>query len=73
MLLVDALLSQKGLQELLNIASRIMGNPMFVTDRSNHAIAVSDTKYVEDIGWNMMKISVPDQGLGVRDAGPEET
>ena len=72
MLLVDALLSQKGLQELLNIASRIMGNPMFVTDRSNHAIAVSDTKYVEDIGWNMMKISVPDQGLGVRDACLEE-
>ena len=72
MLLVEALISQKGLQELLNVAARIMGNPIFVSDRSNHAIAASDTKYVEDTGWNMINLSVPDQGLGVREACLEE-
>lgn len=72
MLLINALLSQKGLQELLNVAAKVMGNPIFVSDRSNHAIAASETKYVEDTGWNMINLSVPDQGLGVREACLEE-
>lgn len=71
-ILMEALLSQEGLQSLLNTAAKLMGNPMFITDLGNSCIVASDTKYVEDIGWTMINISVPDQGVGVRDACLEE-
>ncbi len=70
--LLDGLLSQVGLQKMMDIGAEVLGNPIFIAGMDLHAIANSNTIYVCDIGWNVVKMNEREMGVGVRDACLQE-
>jgi len=52
-ILLHTLFKGKGLQELVNVASVLLENPVFICDTSNKILSYSTTHgHIDDVAWN---------------------